>query len=218
MLNSGSSMKKLLKLLLYGFGGFIALGVVASMCNGKKELTEEQKVQMTLDSIKAAQITGQQTIEQARKDSIAAAMAPKPEATLKPETTVQNPTGLGVSLEQALAKFSEIEGVKITDAPLSDGTKRTMAQFNSFILECIGEPKNLSKISLTLLNDGNKQTANFNVVVLIRFFKNVLNTEDVDTFTDAIKNNKSSFVAGGRLVNVSRNKIDQIDAITLTIE
>ena len=218
-------MKKLLKWILYVFGGFIVLSVIVGIINRIKEPSEAEKVQMTLDSLDKGLINAKkQHIEDSIRD---ARYNAEYKATQEARQAIQEgkvqeaaplASGLGVNLKTALEGFNDIEGVKITESPLADGRERTMAQYHSFIMECIGAKENLTSVSLMMMNDGNKQNAALNVLAAQRLFKNVLQSDDLNTFAAAIKEGKSSFVVGGRTVKLANNDIGEIKATTLTIE
>lgn len=213
-------MKKFFKWLLFGSVGFVVLILILGWLVSPKEPTEEQKVQMTLDSLDKASKEAKQNAERRVKDSIAAAqaMANAPKIERTPEAEAVKSSGLGVSLAQATEKFSEIQGVQVIASPLADGRKRTMLRFKTFVVECIGEHDNLSKVTFLMLNDGNQQTTELNAAAAVRLFKNMFNVEDIKPLVEAIRDEKKFFFVGRQMVMLDHTKSDGLASTLLTIE
>lgn len=197
-------MKKFAKWLLIASVAAIALVFLVRVINPEFAAEMDKRA----DSTRVADSARKVMQAQMQAEQASAAQAAEQERSAKL---------LGISAKEALAGFSEIEGVEISSGKLKTGEPRTMAQFKSFLVECIGDEGNISKATIMVMNDGNTQTAQLNAVALSRFVKNTLNSDDIDPFVKALKIDKSSFQINSRTVEVSTADMGGVKATTFTV-
>lgn len=197
-------MKKFMKWVLIGSAGFLA--VIVAFAFIIRAVNPEYAAQMDAESAKRRIADSTAKAIEAREAQAQAAKQAEAEAKL-----------LGISVKDLLKGFEDVEGIKITEAPLNTGEPRTMAQYKSFIVEGIGEPKNIRQASIIVINDGAKLNTNNNAAAVIRFFMNTLKTQDIAPFTTAIANKDTTAVIAGQPIKISYNTIGDLATYSVTI-